>query len=89
MILKAITIENFGPFVRGYLKLSPEVTVLTGANDAGKSHALRAIQLLFSGQAMKANEVNRDRAKEITKSWQSDAGTLFGDGNTVWGQPQS
>jgi len=73
MILKSISPENFGPFVAGTkLEVDPEVTVLTGPNDAGKSLALRAIELLCTRSKLASHEVNRNRVGEFPEGWQKD-----------------
>lgn len=73
MILKSISPENFGPFVAGTtLEVDPEVTVLTGPNDAGKSLALRAIELLCTTSTLASHEVNRYRVGEFAEGWQKD-----------------
>jgi len=72
VILKEINIEHFGPFVSAVLEVSPDVTVLTGPNDAGKSCALRAIEIVCSRDMCEEHEVNRERAKEFSGKWQHD-----------------
>ncbi len=73
MILKNITPKHFGPFAEETtLHLDPEVTVLTGPNDAGKSLALRAIEILCTQSTMDAHEVNRDRTREFKGKWNDD-----------------
>jgi hypothetical protein len=74
VILKSITPQHFGPFGHETtLQLDPEVTVLTGPNDVGKSLTLRAIEILLSKKAMDIHEVNRDRSREVTKVWTDDS----------------
>jgi chromosome segregation ATPase len=47
VILRNITPQHFGPFSgKTTLHLDPEVTVVTGPNDTGKTLALRAIEIL-------------------------------------------
>ncbi|MEX1028171.1 MAG: AAA family ATPase [Candidatus Paceibacterota bacterium] len=73
MILKSITPKHFGPFAADTtLHLDPEVTVLTGPNDAGKSLALRAIEILCTQSTIDSHEVNRDRTGEFSGKWQDD-----------------
>jgi predicted ATP-dependent endonuclease of OLD family len=51
MILKKLTINHFGPFSsRTVLDVSPNVTILTGANDVGKSSILRLIEIIFKNK---------------------------------------
>lgn len=73
MILKSIKPLHFGPFAADTtLHLEPEVTVLTGPNDAGKSMALRAIEILCMESEIRSHEVNRDRAREFDGNWGDD-----------------
>lgn len=46
--------------------------MLTGANDAGKSFALRAIEILCTQNTIAANEVNRERTGEFNGNWSDD-----------------
>ena len=74
VILKSIAIQNFGPFAsETILHLDPEVTVLTGPNDAGKSLALRAIEILCTHNTIDGHEVNRDRIGEFKGNWSDDS----------------
>lgn len=74
MILKRIKPIHFGPFIgHNSLIIDPEVTVLTGPNDVGKSLALRAIQLLYSELQLKESEVNEYRKENYGGPWRSDA----------------
>jgi predicted ATP-dependent endonuclease of OLD family len=74
VILKSITPQHFGPFAaETTLHLDPEVTVLTGPNDAGKSLALRAIEILCTQSTIDNHEVNRDRTGEFKGKWNEDA----------------
>ncbi len=73
VILKTITPRNFGPFAsETTLELDPEVTVLTGPNDAGKSLALRLIEIFCTNATLASHEVNRDRIGEFPSGWQQD-----------------
>ena len=74
MILKSITPKHFGPFAADTtLYLEPEVTVLTGPNDTGKSLALRAIEILCTRSSIDGHEANRDRIGEFRGIWKDDA----------------
>ncbi|CAN0314491.1 unnamed protein product, partial [Ectocarpus fasciculatus] len=61
MNLKGLTFWGFGPF-RGkhHLVVEDTVTVLTGANDAGKSWLLKAIQKAIPGGKLEEGEINLD-----------------------------
>lgn len=73
MILKSITPRNFGPFAaESALTLDPDVTVLTGPNDVGKSLVLRAIQILCTNVVAEGHDVNRDRTGQFNGRWQDD-----------------
>lgn len=74
MILKSITPKHFGPFAADTtLHLDPEVTVITGPNDAGKSLTLRAIEILCTQNSIDGHEANRDRTGEFNGKWNDDA----------------
>jgi len=74
VILKSITPQHFGPFAaETTLHLDSDVTVLTGPNDAGKSLALRAIEILCTETSIDSHEVNRDRTGEFNGKWSDDA----------------
>ncbi len=74
MILKSITPQHFGPFGHeATLQLDPEVTVLTGPNDVGKSLTLRAIELLLTNKKISVHEVNRNRFSETKGIWTEDS----------------
>ena len=73
MIIESIKIRNFGPFaVPTLLKLEEDVTVLTGPNDTGKSYALRAIELVCTGEQASEEQINTDRIDEIEEDWTND-----------------
>ncbi|MHB0960112.1 MAG: ATP-dependent nuclease [Pirellulaceae bacterium] len=73
MILRSIVPRHFGPFALGTtLQIDPEVTVLTGANDTGKSLALRAIEILCTDKPIESYEVNRYRTGEFSGKWEDD-----------------
>lgn len=60
MILKELKISGFGPFYEEQpLKIEPDVTVLTGSNDVGKSAILDILQQFWS--AGNQDDVNEDR----------------------------
>ena len=63
MKIEWIRISNFGPFLGGHtLELEPDVTVLTGANDVGKSCLLDLLALVCSGTNAGSHQVNVERA---------------------------
>ena len=61
MILKELKISGFRPFYEEQtLKIEPDVTVLTGANDVGKSAILDILGQFWSATSL--DDVNEDRA---------------------------
>jgi len=62
-----------GPFaVPTRLRVDPEVTVLTGPNDTGKSLALRLVHLLCTKEAATERDINSDRIGEFDGPWKDD-----------------
>lgn len=77
MILKQFTVNNVGPFSEPtLLALEPDVTVLTGANDSGKSSALTAIELICgmtsNTRVLTENDVNLDEIGRAKSPWDGD-----------------
>jgi predicted ATP-dependent endonuclease of OLD family len=73
MILKRLVIENYGPFSsRTTLEVDDKVTILTGANDVGKSSILRLIQQICEGKVITEDEVNTYRRYEANTPWSED-----------------
>ena len=77
MLLSKLTIHNIGPFaVPTAIQFEPDVTVLTGANDCGKTSVLNAIELLCGMKGNKRqlqdHEVNLDRIGWSATSWEKD-----------------
>lgn len=73
-LIKWIEPQHFGPFsVPQRLKLDPRVTVLTGANDTGKSALLRAIRLILTGKMLDEQDVNGERIGAFSGRWQDDS----------------
>ena len=77
MILKTIEPLNFGPFAHATkLFIDPEVTVLTGPNDTGKSNVLKLIHLICNRSPAEEKDYNHDRIGKTPNPWHSD--TEFG-----------
>lgn len=75
MILKKLTIENYGPFaVPTEIEIDPEVTILTGQNDVGKTSILRLIQLMCEGNQVSEDDVNIERTYPTESAWRQDDG---------------
>jgi hypothetical protein len=73
MILQSIEPHNFGPFSSSsVLKIEPDVTILTGQNDTGKSSILRLIELICRDDTVKEDDVNVYRTHEANTSWVQD-----------------
>jgi len=75
MIVKKIVPLNFGPFSsKTALELDPEVTVLTGCNDTGKSCLIKLIGLMCNLEKWHAGEtdVNNDHRRATRESWEKD-----------------
>lgn len=73
MQIVSIEPQHFGPFATGTrINLEPDVTVLTGANDAGKSAVLRLLQRFCDRQPAVESDVNRDRQFQFNEGWERD-----------------
>ncbi len=65
MILKKLQINHYGPFSQmTTIDIDPEVTILTGRNDVGKSAILNVIKAICTGQLITQNQVNVNRLRE-------------------------
>lgn len=78
MLLKKLIAKNYGPFsAPTEIRFESDVTVLTGANDTGKTSLLNLIERIcrFQSQCVIGEqEVNVDRFGEISVPWQNDPG---------------
>ncbi len=73
MRLKSLTIQGYGPFALSTtIDIDPNVTVLTGANDVGKSSVLQVIEHFCSGAAIDVDAVNVDRIYDSKLPWNKD-----------------
>jgi predicted ATPase len=73
VILKEIEPLHFGPFRPGTkLLVDPEVTVITGQNDTGKSSLLRLIRLVCRREAATEADYNCFRIGEFKEKWDRD-----------------
>ncbi len=74
----------FGPFaVPTRISLDPRVTVLTGANDTGKSSVLEALRLAFSRDTVEESQVNQERKDDFSKDWKQDSDIICSYGLLV------
>ena len=81
MLLKSLEPLKYGPFTSGaILEVEPDVTVLTGPNDTGKSSLLHLIARICSTEdatkAAQESEFNLDCHHEEASAWNYD--TEFG-----------
>jgi AAA15 family ATPase/GTPase len=73
MRIKSVTAYRIGPFFdRFRLELNERVTIITGANDVGKSSLLRAIELAMSDNVADDSFVNHDHVQESLQIWSKD-----------------
>ncbi len=75
MILRKIQVSNFGPFAHSTeIYFEKTITVFTGANDTGKSSALRLLAYMGSGKPIQEDDVNLGRlySPEGTFAWDED-----------------
>ncbi|HML21886.1 MAG TPA: AAA family ATPase [Aggregatilinea sp.] len=70
MFFKSIEFNGLGPFPEAtILDIEPDVTVLTGRNDVGKSFILHAIQLLCTSKPISEQDANLFHVHMGTKIW--------------------
>ncbi|WP_438479772.1 ATP-dependent nuclease [Oleiharenicola lentus] len=73
MLLRRVKLQNFGAFHGTFdFELESDVTILTGANDAGKSSLLRGIELAASDKPMQDSWGNHERNASSAIPAQSD-----------------
>ncbi len=73
MIIKSITVERLGPFYAPIkVDIDPRVTIITGANDVGKSSLLRAIELALTEQSINNDFANHDHVQSSPKAPEKD-----------------
>lgn len=73
MILKRLVVQNFGPFaLPTHIEVEPDITIITGQNDVGKSSLLRLIELVCNGNNLNQDDVNVDRIQDSALPWQDD-----------------
>lgn len=77
MILKKLTVQGYGPFYQSAtLELDPQVTILTGKNDVGKSALLRLIHMICNGTKAGEDDVNNDRILDADVPLEADREVL-------------
>ncbi|WML89255.1 AAA family ATPase [Thiothrix lacustris] len=89
MKLKQLTLENFRGFKKLELALDPQLTVLVGANGAGKSSVLDALAILLSwvvarvrraggsGRAISEMDIHNRAGHAVIKIEAADANSLY------------
>lgn len=70
MILTSLTLQNFRNYTKKTITFSSAVTLITGANAAGKTNILEAIMMLVTGKSFRAG-VDREAIR-----WQSQVSVL-------------
>ncbi|MCB0208409.1 MAG: AAA family ATPase [Anaerolineae bacterium] len=74
MILQNIKPHNFGPFASSVeLEIEPDITVLTGQNDTGKTCLLRLIDFFCRNASVSEEDVNINRTYSANVPWEQDA----------------
>ena len=75
MILKSLSLRNAGPFAPKEMRFEEDVTVITGANDTGKSVLLRLIERSLSrnlDSGIEEPDVNFDYLSGCKAAWPDD-----------------
>jgi energy-coupling factor transporter ATP-binding protein EcfA2 len=73
MLLTSLRIENLGPFYHPVtISIDEQVTILTGANDTGKSTVLKCVELLLKDEKADEMLVNQDHIQESSGKWTED-----------------
>ncbi len=62
-MIKSLTLQNFRSWEEGYIEFSPNITILLGENDNGKTNILRAINLIVN---------NRPLGEDFRSNWGGD-----------------
>jgi putative ATP-dependent endonuclease of the OLD family len=72
-MLTAIELRHFGPFaVDTTISIDPDLTILTGPNDVGKSNVLTAIEMFLGKAPAQEHHVNSERLGGFAGSWNQD-----------------
>lgn len=73
MLLTQARITKLGPIYHNrQLEIDPAVTILTGANDAGKSSVIRLIRTFLAGKPAEEMDINQDHLQETQRKWMED-----------------
>jgi predicted ATP-dependent endonuclease of OLD family len=68
--ISAEKLRSFGKRID--IDIDAKVTILTGANDAGKSSVLRALRILLLSEPATEHDVNRDHLLGSNRVWSGD-----------------
>ena len=73
MKLTHLIVSRLGPYYfETTIEIEPDVTILTGANDTGKSSTLRILQLFLERKNAGEMDVNQDHLQESGSVWSED-----------------
>lgn len=73
MLLKKLSISKLGPFSSPIeINLSPNVTILTGSNDVGKTSILRLLQSFLENKSATEWDINQDYLQSAQVKWTDD-----------------
>lgn len=73
MIIKKMSFSGLGPFANdAHLDLDPNVTVLTGANDTGKSFVLDMLSLVSVQEAFAEKYINLNYLQSSNIAWEEN-----------------
>lgn len=70
MRIKSVAFSSLGPFAYpSPIELDKDLTVITGANDSGKSRILRGLELLLTKNQIEAEDINEEKMHELRDGW--------------------
>lgn len=70
MIIKSVSFSHFGPFAEpSEIQVDKNLTVITGANDSGKSKIIRGLEVLLTDSKLTEDDANDDRIGEFENGW--------------------
>ncbi|MDX9723963.1 MAG: AAA family ATPase [Myxococcota bacterium] len=71
MRIRSVQINDFGPFRNAMLELEDDLTVLTGANDSGKTSILRFLRLAGGDGSLEQTQIQDTSARVTRGPWQN------------------
>jgi len=73
MILKKLEVRGFRPFyVPTEIEFDPDITILTGANDVGKSSIIRLLDIIANKRKIEEEDANLDTLVETSQEWSNN-----------------